>query len=152
MHRFKQLSLMSLLLLSLGVQAAPLSGTQVIPTDYGFSELTSRLQQAIVDNKMGLVTQASASRGAASRGIKIPGNMVLGVYRNDFAVRMLKASVKSGIEAPIRFYITENPDSTATLSYRKPSTVFAPYNNQDLDQMAKELDLIFTRIAVQATR
>jgi len=152
MLRFKQLSLLPLLLLSFGLQAAPLSGTQVIPTGYGFSELTSRLQQAIADNKMGLVTQASASRGAASRGLKIPGNIVLGVYRNDFAVRMLKASVKSGIEAPIRFYITENPDSTATLSYRKPSTVFAPYNNQDLDQMARELDLIFTRIAAQATR
>lgn len=153
MNRFKIFGLLlPLLLLSAGSQAAPLQSTEVIPTGYGFTELTSRLRQAITDNKMGLVTQASASRGAASRGIKIPGNIVLGVYRNDFAVRMLKASVASGIEAPIRFYVTENPDGTATLSYRTPSTVFVPYKNDDLDQMARELDIIFTRIATQATR
>jgi len=144
--------LLPLLLFSASLQAAPLQGTEVIPTGYGFSELTARLRQAIADNKMGLVTQASASQGAASRGIKIPGNMVVGVYRNDFAVRMLKASVESGIEAPIHFYLTENPGGTATLSYRKPSAVFAPYKNHDLDQLAKELDSIFAHIAAQTSR
>lgn len=42
---------------------------------------------------LGLVAQASASRGAAARGVKIRGNLVLMVFRNDYAVRMLAASV-----------------------------------------------------------
>ncbi len=151
MNRIHRLLILPLLLLSMNLQAGRLPGTEVISTGYGFSELVSRLQQAISDNRMGLVTQASASRGAAARGIKIPGNMVLGVYRNDFAVRMLKASVEAGIEAPIRFYVTENTDGTATLSYRKPSAVFAPYKSRDLDLMAQELDAIFARIAAQAS-
>jgi uncharacterized protein (DUF302 family) len=113
---------------------------------------TKRMRAAISDNNMGLVSAASASFGAASRGIKIPGNTVLGVYRNDFAVRMLKASVPAGIEAPIRFYITENSDGTATLTYRLPSAVFAPYGSPALDKMAAELDVIFKKIAADATR
>lgn len=41
---------------------------------------------------MFVVTRACASCGAAQRGITIPGNTVIGVFRNDFAVRMLEAS------------------------------------------------------------
>ncbi len=74
-----------------------------------------------------VVTRASATLGAKSLGTTIPGNMVVGVTRPDFAIRMLEASVPAGIEAPIRFYITENEDGTATLGYKTPSAVFAPY-------------------------
>jgi len=59
--------------------------------------------------------------------------------------------VPAGIEAPLRFYITENADGTATLTYRQPSAVFAPYAVPALDEMACELDEIFARIAADAT-
>jgi uncharacterized protein (DUF302 family) len=97
-----------------------------------------------------VVTTASASAAAKARGITIPGNAVLGVFRPDFAVRMLAASVPAGIEAPLRFYLTENDDGTATLTYRKPSAVFAPYGSAALDAMAGELDAIWSRIVTDA--
>ncbi len=130
--------------------AAP-PGTRVMPTKHGFGILVDRLDSAIEAAGMYAVTRASASAGARGRGIQIAGNMVIGVYRNDFAVRMLEASVESGIEAPIRFYVTENPNGTATLRYRTPSAVFAPYDGgEKLVEMARELDGIFARIADQA--
>lgn len=127
-----------------------LPGTRTLQTKYGFDALVTRVETAVEKNQMGLVAQASASRGAAGRGIKIPGNAVLMVFRNDYAVRMLQASVPAGIEAPLRLYVTENADGTAGLSYRMPSAVFAPYRNAKLDDMAKELDPIFERIARDA--
>jgi uncharacterized protein (DUF302 family) len=99
---------------------------------------------------MGLVAQASASRGAAARGVKIPGNAVLMVFRNDYAVRMLSASIPAGIEAPLRIYVTENADGTASITYRLPSAVFAPYQNRALDEMARELDAVFQNIVRNA--
>jgi uncharacterized protein (DUF302 family) len=129
------------------------NGMTVLPTKHSFPELVAKLDAAVQAANMGLVTRASASGGAAGRGVKIPGNMVVGVYRNDFAVRMLEASVPAGIEAPIRFYVTENTDGTATLSYRAPSVVFAPYKGGDkLKALAKELDGIFARIAADAVK
>lgn len=119
-------------------------------TRQSFDTVVQRLEKSIIDNKMGLVAQASASKGAASRGVKIPGNMVLMVFRNDFAVRMLQASVAAGFEAPLRIYITENTDGTTTVAYRTPSTVFSPYRNADLDALAKELDPIFERVVKDA--
>ena len=66
-------------------------------TSFSFGELRNRLESAIEANGMFVVTAANASAGAKRRGVTIPGNLVLGVYRNDFAVCMLKASVASGI-------------------------------------------------------
>ena len=127
-------------------------GTVTIKTRHGFDALVTRVEKAVTDYKMALVAQASASRGAAARGVKIPGNAVLMVFRNDFAVRMLNASVLAGIEAPLRIYVTEKPDGTASLTYRKPSAVFVPYGSPALDEMAKELDGVFQNIVRDAAR
>ncbi len=128
------------------------AGWSAIDTGHSYQALIARLDAAVKANKMGLVTRASATLGAKSLGKTIPGNMVVGVYRPDFAVRMLAASVPAGIEAPIRFYITENGDGTATLSYKKPSAVFAPYadGGAALRELAAELDAIFAKIAREA--
>ncbi len=132
----------------------PRDGWVVTDTSHSFAALVQRLETAVKAEKMGLVNFASASEGAKALGVTIPGNRVVGVFRNDFAQRMLKASVAAGIEAPIRFYLTENPDGMATLSYRKPSAVFQPYfdeGGEALRTLAAELDAIFARIAQGAT-
>jgi uncharacterized protein (DUF302 family) len=145
--------LILLLALSAGPALAEMSGWKVMKTQHSYAELVASLEKAIADNKMGLVTRASATVGAKQMLQKdIPGNMVIGVYRPDFAVRMLEASVPAGIEAPIRFYITENADGTADLSYKTPSAVFAPYEDggEALKALAAELDGIFAKIAAAA--
>lgn len=111
-----------------------------------FAEAAEGLKAAIASNGMGLVCHANAQVGAASRGLKIRGNQVLMVFRPDFVIRMLGASVEAGFEAPIRIYITENDDGTATIRYVKPSVVFKPYGHPDLDKLAAELDPIFEKI------
>ncbi len=129
------------------------AGWSAIDTGHSYQALIARLDAAVKANKMGLVSRASATLGAKKMLKKtIPGNMVIGVYRPDFAVRMLAASVPAGIEAPIRFYITENADGTATLSYKKPSAVFAPYTGGGaaLRELAAELDTLFAKIAREA--
>lgn len=68
---------------------------------------------------------------------------------------MLTASVAAGIEAPVRIYITENADGKATLSYKLPSMVFAPYfgeGGEELRKFAAELDAIFAKIADEAAK
>lgn len=127
-----------------------LPGTLTLASKHDFNALVARVVAAVSAQKMGLVASASASAGAAGRGVHIPGNTVLMVFRNDYAVRMLQASVSAGIEAPIRLYVTENADGTASLTYRAPSVVFAPYRSEKLDDMARELDPIFERIVHDA--
>ena len=133
--------------------AAP-EGLVTAKTPHSYETLIERLNVAVKAHEMGLVTRASATVGAKAAFDKvIPGNMVIGVYHPRFAVPMLEASIAAGIEAPIRFYITENEDGTASLTYRKPTVIFAPYEDggEQLKNLAKELDEVFASIAKQAT-
>jgi len=101
-----------------------------------------------------VVTRASATIGAQSLGQEIPGNMVIGVFAPQFAIRLLEASVAAGIEAPLRFYVKENPDGTATLSYKTAAHVLEPYAQEggpELTALANELDRILAEIAAHAT-
>lgn len=132
--------------------AAPAFGGEMplFRTKAPFLQAEKNLTAAIKKNKMGLVSKASATHGAAAIGVKIKGNRVFGVYHPRFAVRMLRASIPAGIEAPIRIYLYENADGTATITYKKPSDVFRPYESADLDKMAAELDAIFAKIVQDA--
>lgn len=134
-----------------GAQAQPAgSGMSTKASPHAFARTVASLEKSIESNKMGLVAQASASRGAAARGVTIPGNAVLMVFRNDYAVRMLAASVPAGIEAPLRIYVTEDAAGKVQASWRRPSATFAPYGSPALDDMARELDPVFERIVADA--
>lgn len=150
-----RLILFLLLALALPARAenpAPYSGTRLIETGFGFETYVEKLLSAARAQGMGIVAQACADCGANAIGVTIPGNRVIMVFRPDFAVRMLDASVAAGIEAPLRLYVTERPDGTATLSYRLPSHTFAPYDVPALDAMANELDDILAGIVVDSLK
>ena len=135
-------------------EIAPREGWVVLPSMHSYQDLIARVDQAAKANKIGVVTRASATVGAKKVLDKtIPGNMVIGLYHPRFAVRMLEASVAAGIEAPIRIYLTENGDGTATLSYKTPSHVFAPYmaeGGDGLKALAVELDQLLENLAIEA--
>lgn len=151
--------LVALVLLSLPVSAqsvadlSPRPGWEVHVTAHDFDTLVERTRAAVGDNGLAVVTRAGPTGAAANRGIVIPGNMVIGAFNNAFAVRILSLSTEAMIHAPIRLYVTENADGTATLSYIRPSTLFAPYLSDagpGLGAAASELDEIFAAIAQDA--
>ncbi|MDV7339766.1 DUF302 domain-containing protein [Terasakiella sp. A23] len=147
-----KLKKLCLSLLVVGTLSSPsLAGSmpsfQTVETNQPFAAYVENLKKAISANKMGLVSHACAHCGAKKIGVEIAGNQVLMVYHPRFAVRMLKASIPAGIEAPLRLYVTEEKDGTAKLTYRLASDVFKPYGSAELDKMALELDDILAKIA-----
>lgn len=107
------------------------------------TKLETDLRAAVEKKAMAIVTRASASDGARNRGVTIRGDIVIGVFRNDFAVRMLSANVDAGLEAPIRLHLVEETDGS--------TAVFAPYGSPELATLAKELDVIMSHIVEAAT-
>ena len=136
-------------------EVAEREGWAVFATQKPFDELVLAVKDATKANGMGVVTEAGPTEAAAGRGITIPGNRVIGVFNNEFAVEILNLSTAAMIEAPIRIYVTENEDGTAMLSYKAPSFVFAPYVPEagaDLSGLAAELDVRFAAIAQDAIK
>ncbi len=148
-HSLKILCLTVLVLGALNLPAFATSAPKVqsYHSQLSFDAYVDKLTKAISANKMGLVSQACATCGAKSIGVDIPGNRVLMIFNPHFAVRMLKASIPAGVEAPLRLYVTEEKNGTAKLTYRLASDVFKPYGSADLDKMALELDAILAQIA-----
>ncbi|WP_336270076.1 DUF302 domain-containing protein [Vreelandella arctica] len=131
----------------------PEEGWTVIASEKNYATLLDDLHQAVSDAGMVVVTEAGPTEAAAQRGETIPGNRVVGVFRNDFAVDIIRESVPAMIEAPLRFYVTEDSADSATLSWKIPSYVFAPYINQStpkLDDNAQTLDALFQQIGDSA--
>ena len=153
MQRFAGLLSILLFISSAAHALEPREGWVVHDTDKSFDELVEAVREAVTTAPIAIVTQASASDGARAQGHTIPGNRIFGLYRNDYARRMLAASVAAGIEAPIRLYVTEDADGTASLSYKTPSTVFAPYFDEGGDalrELAAELDSVFAAVSESA--
>jgi uncharacterized protein (DUF302 family) len=128
----------------------PREGWVVLHSEKSFAELIKAVPAVVETSEIRIVSQASASAGAKMQGITIPGNRVFGLYRNDYARRMLDASLAAGIEAPIMLYATENADGSSTLAYKTPSHVFAPYfdeGGEALRALAAELDAVFDGVA-----
>jgi uncharacterized protein (DUF302 family) len=146
-HRI--LFLLTLLSLALPVAAEmkPREGWAVHRTELSHADLVKATRAAIKERGLIVVTQAGPTKAAKARGIEIPGNTVIGAFNNDFAVRLLSVSTPAMIEAPIRFYVTENANGTATLSYKRPTFILAPYSEPGVAEIATELDTIFAEIA-----
>lgn len=153
MYRIVAFAVSMVLMVSSAQALQPREGWVIQHSQKPFGLLLADLKQAVTDNKMGLVTEAGPTAAAAARGVVLPGNRVVGVFRVDFAIRILPLSEAAMIEAPIRFYVTEDPDGGAVLSYKTPSFVFSPYlseGGEGLAEVASELDAIFSRIAEDA--
>lgn len=153
MRRFAAATLLALVA---GTAAAEmpdaLDGFAIHRSALDYPTLVERLDEAIAESPLNKLSAASATVGAKNLGQEIPGNMVVHAFAPAFAIRMLDASIAAGYEAPLRFYITENGDGTATLSYQTASTVFAPYadGGEALKTLAAELEAIQDTIAEAA--
>lgn len=105
----------------------------------------ARLIEAIQAYPMGLVAHINGQLNAAKRGISVPADQILEVFRPDFAVRVWQADKRAGIDIPLRIHLYEKGDTTV-VSYRHATEIFAPYAEPELDTLAAELDQIFTDI------
>lgn len=163
MHKLISASLLGCALLATSSASAqdtiptvgPQDGWAVHDSDKPYQEMVDDVKTAAGNNGLGVVTEAGPTQAAADRGIEIPGNRVIGLFNNDYAVRILKASTAAMIEAPIRMYVTEAPDGTATLSYKLPTYVYKPYmedGGKALTTAAEELETDFAAVATAALK
>ena len=149
--RFKLVAAAMLATLAMPAMAETASGYRIVPLKMPFAGLEEKLKSAIAKNKMNPVTRASASDGAKGRGITIRGDVVIGIFRNDFAVRMLAANVEAGIEAPVRLHLVEEADGTSSIRYVPPGEVFGKYDSEAIKALGRELDGVFAAIVAEAT-
>jgi uncharacterized protein (DUF302 family) len=104
-----------------------------------------KLIAAIAAYPMGLVAHANGQANCANKGITVPADQVLEVFRPDYAVRVWAADKTAGIDIPLRIHLYEADDRT-WIAYRPATEIFKPYANPQLDVLGCELDVIFNQL------
>jgi uncharacterized protein (DUF302 family) len=105
----------------------------------------ARLIAAIESVPMGLVAHINGQANAAKRGLTVPADQILEVFRPDFAMRVWQAEKQAGIDIPLRIHLYDAEGRTV-VAFRTAREVFAPYANPVLDAIAAELEPIFAGI------
>jgi len=108
-------------------------------------EAVEKLIAAIAAYPMGLVAHANGQANCAKKGITVPADQVLEVFRPDYAVKVWAADKAAGIDIPLRIHLYEASGRT-WVAYRPAAEVFRPYANPALDALGSELDTIFNQL------
>lgn len=108
-------------------------------------EAVEKLIAAITAYPMGLVAHANGQANCAKKGIAVPADQVLEVFRPDYAVKVWAADKTAGIDIPLRIHVYE-ADGKTWVAHRTASEIFRPYTNGQLDAIGAELDLIFNQL------
>lgn len=108
-------------------------------------EAAHTLIAAIEAFPMGLVAHINGQANCAKKGISVPADQILEVFRPDFAVRVWAADKNAGIEIPLRIHIYD-ADGTTWVAHRYASEAFQPYVNAGLDALSGELDAVFNQL------
>jgi len=108
-------------------------------------EAVDKLIAAIAAYPMGLVAHANGQANCAKKGITVPADQVLEVFRPDYAVKVWAADKTAGIDIPLRFHLYE-ADGRTWVAHRPASEVFKPYANPALDALGGELDTLFNQL------
>jgi uncharacterized protein (DUF302 family) len=108
-------------------------------------DAAAKLIAAIAAYPMGLVAHANGQANCAKKGIAVPADQVLEVFRPDYAVKVWAAEKAAGIDIPLRIHLYEAAGKT-WVAHRTASEVFRPYVNPQLDVLGGELDVIFNQL------
>lgn len=114
-------------------------------TSLSADDAAAKLIAAAQAVPMGLVAHINGQANAAKRGLSVPADQILEIFRPDFAVRVWKAHKPAGIDIPLRIHLYDAGGKTQ-VAFRTAREVFAVYANAELDAIADELDPIFAAI------
>ncbi len=105
----------------------------------------AKLTEAAQAVPMGVLAHLNGQANCAKKGITVPADQVLEIFRPDFAIRVWQAHKPAGIDIPLRIHLYDAGGKTV-VAYRTAAEVFAPYASPALDTIAGDIDPIFARI------
>ena len=115
--------------------------TLSIDADTAATKLTEAAQAV----PMGVLAHLNGQANCAKKGIEVPADQILEIFRPDFAILVWKAHKQAGIDIPLRIHLYAAEGKTV-VSYRTAEEIFAPYAVPELTAIAADIDRIFTGI------
>ncbi len=111
----------------------------------GVDDAAEKLIAAIAAYPMGLTAHINGQANCRKKGMDVPADQILEVFRPDYAVKVWAAEKAAGIDIPLRIHLYAQ-DGRTWIAHRTASETFQPYANPGLDALGAELDAVFSQI------
>lgn len=121
------------------------------PAFAGPANLIEDLTASVEAEGLRVVSHINGQANAARLGIDAALDQIIEVFHPRYAVQVWQACKPAGLDIPLRIHIYDD-GAGLMLAYRKPSDVFAPYQNPQLNDIGRQLDQIFARIMARVSK
>lgn len=105
-----------------------------------------KLLASVEATNMRMVSHIDGQKNAEKIGKIVPADQILEIFRPDYAVRVWGACKAAGIEIPLRIHVYEDTSGQVYVSHIPASELFSKYQVSALNEIAEELDQIFSQI------
>lgn len=114
-----------------------------------FDKVVTRLKRAVTAQKLVIIKEVPYQKMLAMVGVKADKMLGFEIFHPRYGKVLYAQDPNAFLEVPLRILVSES-GGKVTLTYRKPSVVFAPYPG--LDDLGKELDEVFAAIVASVAK
>jgi uncharacterized protein (DUF302 family) len=124
---------------ALAVPAAAQSARVTVPSQRNFDQTVSRLKSAVAQGGMMIMATVDQGNMLSMTGLKLKATLFL-VGNPTVGKKVFEQNHGAGLYMPLRVYVYEDKDGKTYVSYDKPSSLLAQFDNQEINQTAAMLD------------
>lgn len=126
-------------LAALAVPAAAQSARVTVPSQKNFEQTVSHLKSAVAQDGMMIMATVDQGNMLSMTGLKLKATLFL-VGNPTVGKKVFEQNHGAGLYLPLRVYVYEDRDGKTYVSYDRPSSVLAQFDNQEINQTASMLD------------
>lgn len=126
-------------LAALAVPAATQSARVTVPSQKNFEQTVSHLKSAVAQDGMMIMATVDQGNMLSMTGLKLKATLFL-VGNPTVGKKVFEQNHGAGLYLPLRVYVYEDRDGKTYVSYDRPSSVLAQFDNQEINQTASMLD------------
>jgi uncharacterized protein (DUF302 family) len=123
----------------LAASAAAQNTRVAVPSQQNFDQTVSHLKSAVGPGGMMIMATVDQGNMLSMTGLKLKATLFL-VGNPTVGKKVFEQNHGAGLYMPLRVYIYEDKDGRTYVSYDKPSSLLAQFDNQEINQTAAMLD------------
>lgn len=124
---------------ALAMPAAAQSARVTVPSQKNFDQTISHLKSAVGQGGMMVMATVDQGNMLSMTGLKLKATLFL-VGNPTVGKKVFEQNHGAGLYMPLRVYVYEDKDGKAYISYDKPSSLLAQFDNAEINQTAAMLD------------
>lgn len=119
--------------------AAAQSARVTVASHSNFDQTVGHLKAAVGQGGMMIMATVDQGNMLSMTGLKLKATLFL-VGNPTVGKKVFEQNHGAGLYMPLRVYVYQDKDGTSYVSYDKPSSLLAQFDNQEINQTAAMLD------------